>query len=267
MARFRPIERERMRRLKIAAAAFASVVSLLVGASGTDASASDGPSSLGVPGLYAWPASSLNYTRMQFTNMITVDPGPSANVFWADQFGNTVSGSGYIGIQTITNATGGKLVLFSVWDATGCRPNPNRTYGGWCVNNTDGAPGHGARIWYPWQANVNYRLTVRKTKTPGWWVARLYDPKAHKSVDIGSLQFGGPTGGQVYPSVGFVEYFNWPDPTATCGQQLASKSIFGPITGDAGTVNYGSTSTSSNCTYATHAAITSSGAAELDATP
>lgn len=245
----------------------ALLASVLAVASPAAATSSDGPTSSGTPGLYAWPASSPSYTDIHYVNKVTLDPGPTANVFWANQFRDTVSGNGYIGIQTPTDAHGGRPVLFSVWKATGCKPSTAAGYGGYCVNNTDGSAGYGARIRYPWKAGVNYRLTVRKSVTAGWWVASLYDPSNHMTVAIGSLQFGGATGGAIHPEEGFVEYYNWSNPTATCGQQLNSDSIFGPITGDAGTVPYHSTSTSSTCTYADHGTILASGAAELGATP
>lgn len=84
---------------------------------------------------------------------------------------------------------------------------------------------------------------------------------------IGYLAFGGATGGTASPWTSWVEYFNWNDPNATCGQQLASTAQFFPIMGDAGTVPYNSTDTSSTCTYADHNSILSGGVAQLQATP
>lgn len=263
-----------MRKLKlraavVAVAALATFGSMTIGAD----AATDGPSSPSTPGLYAWPASEPNYTQLQFYTKVTNDPTPGvnngANVFWAHQFSSSnTSASGYIGFQTPKDANGNRQVLFSVWGATACTLGDS-AYGPKCVSNTDGDPGAGARIYYPWKAGVKYRFTVRKDLSrPGWWRGYFYDPTTNVNHLIGELQFGGGgSSDMVYPYGDFVEYYNWNDSSATCGEQLDSAGVFYPITGDGGTVKYTSTSHSSTCTYADHSAILSDGSANMVATP
>ncbi len=241
--------------------------------------ATDGPSSLGTPGIYAWPASTPNYTVLQFYTKVTQDPTPGvdngANVFWSHQFSSTTDANGaggYIGFQTPKDAKGGRQVLFSVWGATGCQLGDSR-YEPVCVNNTDGDPGAGARIFYPWVAGVKYRLSIQQASAkPGWWAAYIYDPTKNQNIRIGYLQFGGTSWGQITPEVDWVEYYNWNDPNAVCGDQLNSGAVFYPITGTnngkkVAAVPYSSTSHSDTCTYADQSSIATGGSANIVATP
>ena len=266
-------------KMRVAAVGFAALAVLGSATGAIAATATDGPSSPSTPGLYAWPASEPNYTVLQFYTKVTQDPTPGANndanVFWAHQFGSTTDSngaSGYIGFQTPKGAKGGRQVLFSVWGATGCQLG-DANYEPVCVNNTDGDPGAGARIFYPWVAGVKYRFTVSKASNkPGWWAGYMYDPTTNVNTRIGYLQFGGSSWGEVYPYGDFVEYYNWNDSSATCGEQFNSSAVFYPITGtDNGAsvpaVRYNSTSHSSTCTYADQSAILTGGNANMVATP
>ncbi|BBH18594.1 hypothetical protein Back2_28810 [Nocardioides baekrokdamisoli] len=227
--------------------------------------ATDGPSSLGTPGLYAYTASSPQYTTMQFYTTVTNDPGDGANVFWSHQF-STADNSGYIGFQATSGNGTGRPVLFSVWGATDCRTG-EAALGAYCTSGTETTDFKSARIYYPWKAGVKYRLTVAQAPAQGagWWTAYLYDPTTNVNHRIGYLKFGGATGGTVSPEVSWVEYFNWNDPNAICGNQINSSAVFSPITGSVNgktvaAVPYTSTTHSSTCTYADQSSISGSSA-------
>lgn len=266
-----------MPKFKLRGAAIAiAAIGMLGSLTSPAGAATDGPSSVGTPGVYAYPASTPDYTQLQFYTKVTEDPTPGldngANVFWSHQFSSTTDNSGgYIGFQTPKRANGGRQVLFSVWGATGCQLG-DANYEPVCVNNTDGDPGAGARIFYPWVAGVKYRFTVKQAPSqPGWWVAYLYDPSKNQNLRIGFLQFGGPTTGKIRPEVDWVEYYNWNDPNAICGDQINSSAVFYPITGTDGNatvppVSYTSTS-NNDCDYADLGSILSDGSASIVAKP
>lgn len=230
----------------------------------TIAANADGPSDLGTPGLYANPESTPSGRDLQYFVTVTKKPSASANVFWSNQFSVSGSDGGYIGFQTVENDEGKNLILFSVWGATDGEASPENE--GYLVNNTDGFPGYSARIWKKWEANHTYKFEVKAI--PGrvnWWNGSITDMNTGEVSSLGNLKFGSLS--TLSPASSWVEYFNWNNPNAVCGNQEPSTAKFSPFLVDGKIVKYSTVTNSGTCIYADHSYIYSDGSAILDAQP
>lgn len=230
----------------------------------TVSASTDGPSDLGTPGLYANPESVPSGKDLQYFVTVTKKPSESANIFWSNSFSVSGSESGYTGFQTVENKEGKNLILFSVWGATDGEASSENE--GYLVRNTDGAPGVSARIWRKWEVNHEYKFEIKPI--PGradWWNASITDMTTGEASSIGNLKFGSSS--TLSPISSWVEYFNWSDPKAVCGDQEPSTARFSPFIVDDKIVKYNTVTNSDTCIYANHSFIESDGSAVLDAQP
>lgn len=230
----------------------------------TVSASTDGPSSLGTPGLYANPASNPSGKDLQYFVTVTKKPSASANVFWSNQFSVSGASGGYTGFQTVENNDGKNLILFSVWGATDGEPASENE--GYLVKNTDGSNGISARIWKKWEANHEYKFEIKAILGRNdWWNGSLTDMTTGEVSSIGNLKFGSSS--TLSPISSWVEYFNWNNSNAVCGDQEPSTAKFSPFLVDGKAVKYNKVTNSGTCIYADYSSIQSDGSAILNAQP
>ncbi|OQO71049.1 hypothetical protein BH747_03345 [Enterococcus villorum] len=242
------------------------VISLftIISGSYTVAASTDGPSDLSTPGLYAIPESITSGKDLQYFVTVTNKPSASANVFWSNQFSVSGGDGGYIGFQTVENEEGKNLILFSVWGATDGEASSENE--GHIVPNTDGSPGVSVRIWKKWEANHEYKFEVKPIEgRANWWNGSITDMTTGEVSSLGNLKFGSSS--TLSPVSSWVEYFNWNDPSAVCGDQEPSTAKFSPFLVDGKVIKYNAVTNSGTCIYADHSFIASDGSAILDAQP
>ncbi|MBI1863282.1 DUF3472 domain-containing protein [Candidatus Microgenomates bacterium] len=206
---------------------------------------------LGVPSFAANYTPAIDYvfdsnTYTDMTSFVTWQAVPSGtSIFASYQFGFQAGNGGYIGTQIYSN--GQKKAIFSIWDVDGfpLSAQPNEA---WCQRF--GGEGLGAQclIDYPWVANREYKLVVRKHSTLAdgvIWQGIITDTTTGVQTGIGSIKVGnintyqgfGSLNG--YHSNNFHEYFlqgtqdcplhpyskiQWRGPYVLDGTQMASKA-------------------------------------------
>jgi hypothetical protein len=211
---------------------------------GADASASQS----GTPGTYAnwsWPADVQQLTDEDFFVTVNVDPGPTSDVFFSNQFDVSDTLGGYTGMQTNVE-NGGRLFLFSVWGATSSKTGSPGTF---CVPFTEGTSGISCRMWSPWVVGHTYKFHL-SALGGGWLNVTVSDTSGTDSFDLGSLQVDSSI--DALPPHGisqWTEYFEWSDPRATC-RSVPFSSVSFRLQGNGGTVAATSsgTETSKTCT-------------------
>lgn len=126
----------------------------------------------GLAAGHAYASGNAVATQMASTIEVDVDPGVTS-YFWAQQFwlNTTVDHGGYFGIQGngATDGQGavGKMLIFSIWNATGAEPDPG------AIAQPFGGEGIGFSIHrtYAWHTGVAYTFTLAKDGTTGWRVS------------------------------------------------------------------------------------------------
>jgi len=241
-----------------------ALFTIILGNYTVHAASTDGPNDKGTPGLYANPELTPSGKDLKYFVTVTKKPSASANVFWSNQFSVSGANGGYIRFQTVENKEGKNLILFSVWGATEGEASPKNE--GFLVRNTDGSPGMSVRIWKKWEANRKYKFEVKPIAgRANWWNGSITDMTTGEISSLGNLKFG--LASTLRPVSNWVEYFNWNDPDATCGNQEPSTAKFSPFYVDGQIVKYKTVTHSGTCIYADHSYIESDGSALLDAQP
>ncbi|MDQ3932010.1 MAG: DUF3472 domain-containing protein [Actinomycetota bacterium] len=160
-------------------------------------------SSVTVNGPYSnwtWPDS--NYEDIE-EKVAILDHTPGASFFWAHQFGFDAGDGGYIGIQDGSYPNGGKIALFSIWQANAAS-GPN------CGVFSAEGRGYTCRIDpYSWVENRTYRLRVQASGSDDqgkWYGAWVQDVSSSIDSYIGKIRVPLSWGG-LQGSTSWSEYF------------------------------------------------------------
>lgn len=148
-----------------------------------------------------------------------------ANNVWFNKYTGTNGGTAYAGLQTNGNngtQAVGKMLIFSIWDATSAAAVP----GGTAVQFGGEGTGWSVRVPYNWQAGTTYRVFMYRYKIVGAssvWSAYVTNLTTGVNQSIGMITV--PTSfGTIYGPVTFHErYLGNPAP---CNAVTPSKVDF-----------------------------------------
>lgn len=147
---------------------------------------------------YAWWSFPSTHAVLETDIQIMTDPGTIAPYFLSQQFGivdwnGELLSGGYVGLQTQVTETGGKGILFSVFDDSAV-PKRFETAGGFptfdpSLPNSGGCRAFGGEgtgiqcfMAYSWQAGRRYKLRVEATGTTAY-TASVIDASAVAPVE------------------------------------------------------------------------------------
>jgi len=212
-----------------------------------------GPDNFGAtPGSYAnqkWPT--IDRTSEDYFITVNVDPGPTSNVFWSNQFSVGTFG-GYTGLQTTylrstTGNSAGDMFLFSVWGATKSKLGSE---GSWCIGDTDGVGGQSCRMLHSWIVGHTYRFRL-SIDSEGWLTSTVLDLDSSTTFIIGHI-FLNSSIKTVNPGLEdqWTEYFEWNNGRTSCGTVPFSSVTFSASSTTGNSVIYPSiseTHTSKTC--------------------
>ena len=196
-------------------------------------------------------------TATSSTAAITIEESPSvaSYYFWAHQFFLTAQSdhNGYFGLQTnglIGGRWVGRMVIFSVWNATDAVPGARttaQTFGGEGV-------GYSLRLAYEWAEGVEYRFRIYKES--GLWWALEFRPGDGTPIYLGKIKITEDVVLQAASS-NFVEYFM---SINACEDMPYSRARFASVSFDDATYRASNLRTYGNCTDNARAYADSSGA-------
>ncbi len=192
--------------------------------------ACDGPVTHAHMNIYTtWTLLAGDLEQVEIPLTVTVDPS-GQSYFWALTFSLGTEG-GYIGLQTRGAENAGRLVRFSIWDATGAIV-PSGSDGG--CRDFDGE-GVGKTCWRPfeWHEGETYVLRVQRTQS-GWWRGSVIVTQTGEEVLIGDIT--GPPGGTLLAAQvrTFTEYYGRSLPS--CDALNPAEVLFDAPSGNGGAV-------------------------------
>jgi len=212
---------------------------------------------------WTWPSP---LTKMEADLKFTADPGTASPYFLATQFGlvhadNThVLGSlqedlnGYFGLQTQVKGSGGKGVVFAIWNATNAVSGPTSTCGAF-----DGE-GVGRQCYMPfnWVANKTYHFRVEHT-TGTSFRGYIADQSTTPPTEtyLGEIQAPAGTAGIGGSSFQWLEYYT--TAPASCSLYPYVRALWSRPTGNGGSVKPVMSGPAYGDAYCQNSAVTASG--------
>lgn len=149
---------------------------------------------------WLWPQS--NHYNID-EKIAILDHTAGASFFWAHQFGFDGGDGGYLGLQDGSSPNGGKIALYSVWQANAAS-GPN------CGTFSGEGKGYTCRIDpYNWVENRTYRLRVQAADVDEygkWYSAWVQDVSGEDDSYIGRIRVPLAWGG-LHGSSSWTEYF------------------------------------------------------------
>ncbi|ANP53065.1 hypothetical protein J2Z21_000670 [Streptomyces griseochromogenes] len=209
---------------------------------------------------YSFPKDTGTMKEVTWTTTPLRDPGYTADVFWAHQFGLDDKTGGYIGMQS--NGGAERRLVFSLWNATGSRPGDR---GATCSTFHETGQGRHCVAPLGWRAGHTYVSKVAAVGH-GWFKATVTDATAGTSIDLGSLKTRA-SGISPKGMSDWTEAFEWNNPRSTCYDQPSAAVSFGLPQGNGGTVNasVASTKISMYCKSLSRVEVTRQGSVQLNA--
>ncbi|MGO1001291.1 ricin-type beta-trefoil lectin domain protein [Lysobacter sp. CA196] len=178
--------------------------------------------------FYEFDPAIAGFDSINYGITVESDPGPRANVFWANQFWLVGYPGGYTGMQRKAG-TGGYFLL-SVWGASAGKLG---SAGSVCAEFDEFGTGYGCHITYQWKEGHTYQFHVAH-EGDGWIGATVNDLTDGTSFKIGSVLTKAT---QISPKNmnNFTEYWEWSWPTVNCYNQPYSRAEFLLPVGNPGT--------------------------------
>ncbi|MEO8460424.1 MAG: hypothetical protein ABI451_07840 [Dokdonella sp.] len=201
-----------------------SIGMLILAAAGSQSAFAIVPGGLAAGHLYASGGSAAS--QMTVTITVDVDPG-IFSYFWAQQFwlDTTIDHGGYFGIQG-NGVTGGqavgKMLIFSIWNASGAVADPGATAA------TFGNEGTGWSIHrsYAWQAGAPYTFTLQKINTAGWYVYATGPAGEH--IGLGRIDIAEDT----HIRTGFANFTEYYGDLSSCSALPYAQATFSNLSYD-----------------------------------
>ena len=157
-----------------------------------------------------------------------------APYFWAQQFELLEGAVGYMGLQSYgvrrADQSRGKMVIFSIWDASDAKGPACGTFGG------EGT-GFSCSVAYQWVPGRSYRVRVTRdssSATGTWWRSEVLDRDTGKVTQIGRILVPQKWLGLGSSTISFTEYFG--GALTTCESQPKANGLFRPPLAEKGTV-------------------------------
>ncbi|WP_187308463.1 RICIN domain-containing protein [Lysobacter antibioticus] len=179
---------------------------------------------------YEFDPAITGFDSMNYGITVESDPGPRANVFWANQFGLVGRPGGYAGMQRHSQLGG--FLLFSVWGATAGRVG---SPGSICGAFDELGTGYSCHMVYDWKVGHTYQFHLAH-EGGGWFGVTVTDLTTGASVKIGSVLTAAT---QISPKnmTNWVEYWEWNWPQSNCYNQPYSRAEFLLPIGNVGTAS------------------------------
>lgn len=216
---------------------------LVVALAGSESAFAIVPGGLAAGHQYA--AGGPSASHMTVTISVDVDPGISS-YFWAQQFwlDTAVDHGGYFGIQG-NGVTGGqavgKMLIFSVWNASGAVADPGAsaaTFGnegtGWSIHRS-----------YAWQSGEAYTFTLEKVGLGGWHV--FVTGPAGEHIGLGRIDIPEDT----HIRTGFANFTEYYGDLSSCSALPYAQATFSNLTYEGASVAFNDALAYGSCaTYA-----------------
>lgn len=133
--------------------------------------------------------------------MAIAEEAPGSPYFYSNQFAFAGGGGGYVGLQSGSPYGNGKLLIFSIWDATIASAGA----GAWCQAFGGEGVGMSCRKEYDWVEGRTYRLRLWRTGADDW-SAWILDETTNVSDFLGTIRAPAGSGDLSY-NVHWIEWF------------------------------------------------------------
>ncbi|MDC9596268.1 RICIN domain-containing protein [Xenorhabdus anantnagensis] len=166
------------------------------------------------------------FDSFDFSITVNKDPGYTASIFWAGQFGligispsPSVLSGGYTGLQS--NGESKRTFIFSIWKATAAKVGSK---GSICSKFYEGGDGYSCRMHLDWKVGHPYLFHV-SYDGDSWLSVKVTDLADKTSFILGSIKTPAT---KISPLsiINWSEYYEGSDPRATCLGQPYSKATF-----------------------------------------